>query len=101
MQPIWSNSDISSIQPTGKNRPFAKEANALMASASSFLAAYGSFDANAKGRLLSELEVRCAMRVHQKKCEARTSFLSLEHIAKAMRVFMCLLHFCLGMYTFV
>ena len=81
---LFSNSDYSSLQPAAKARPFAKEANGLMCSATSFLNAYGQFEPNVQAKLLSDLEVRCVMHVHQKRCETRASYKSLQHIAKAM-----------------
>mgnify|MGYP000143521087 FL=1 len=81
---LFSNSDYSSLQPAAKARPFAKEANGLICAATSFLNAYGRFDTNVQAKLLSDLEVRCVMHVHQKRCETRASYKSLQHIAKAM-----------------
>ena len=81
---LFSNSDYSSLQPAAKARPFAKEANGLMCSATSFLDAYGQFEPNVQAKLLSDVEVRCVMHVHQKRCETRASDKSLQHIAKAM-----------------
>ncbi len=81
---LFSNSDYSSLQPAAKARPFAKEANELICAATSFLNAYGRFESNVQAKLLSDLEVRCVMHVHQKRCETRASYKSLQHIAKAM-----------------
>jgi hypothetical protein len=81
---LFSNSDYSALQPAAKARPFAKEANDLMGAATSFLDAYGRFDTNVQAKLLSDFEVRCVMHVHQKRCETRASYKSLQHIAKAM-----------------
>ena len=81
---LFSNSDYTSLQPAAKARPFAKEANDLMGAATSFLNAYGRFDTNVQAKLLSDFEVRCVMHVHQKRCEIRSSYKSLQHIAKAM-----------------
>ena len=41
---LFSPSDWSSLQPNGKARPFAKESQAMMESAQSFLTAYGKFE---------------------------------------------------------
>ena len=81
---LFTNSDYSSLQLNGKARPFAKDANTMMESAYSFLTAYGRFEPNVLAKLLSEFEVRCVMHVHQKRCETRASFKSLQHIAKTL-----------------
>ncbi len=80
---LFSNSDYSSLQPVAKARPFAKQANDLMCSVISFLNAYGRFEASVQAKLVSDLEVRCVMHVHQKRCDTRASYKSLQHIAKA------------------
>ena len=56
----------------------------MICAATSFLDAYGRFESNVQAKLLSDLEVRCVMHVHQKRCETRASYKSLQHIAKAM-----------------
>ena len=56
----------------------------MMESAHSFLIAYCKFDPLALLKLLSDGEVRCVMHVHQQKCDTRSSFPSLQHIAKAL-----------------
>ena len=81
---LFTNADFSSIQPSGKARPFAKDTNDLINAANSFLNAYGRFTPNVQAKLLSDLEVRCVMHVHQKRCDTRASYKSLQHIAKSM-----------------
>lgn len=81
---LFTNSDYSSLQPNAKARPFAREANEIMEAGRQFLLAYGRLSPTSQAKLLSDLEVRCVMHVHQKKCETRTSYHSLEQIAQAM-----------------
>ncbi len=56
----------------------------MICAATSFLDAYGRFESNVQAKLLSDLEVRCVMHVHQKRCETRASYKSLQHIANVM-----------------
>ena len=81
---LFTNSDFSSLQPNAKGRPFAKEASDMMDSATSFLKAYSRLEPTVQKKLVSDLEVRCVMHVHQKKCETRASYKSLLNIANAM-----------------
>ena len=81
---LFTNGDFNSLQANGKARPFAKETNDIINAASSFLNAYGRFTPTMQAKLLSDLEVRCVMHVHQKRCDTRVSYKSLLHIAKAM-----------------
>lgn len=81
---LFTNSDYSSLQPGAKARPFAKEANDLIIAATSFLSAYGRFEPNVQAKLVSDLEVRCVMHVHQKRCDTRVSYKSFQHIAQAL-----------------
>ena len=81
---LFTTSDFVSLQPNGRARPFAKETNELILAASSFLSAYGRFAPSVQAKLLSDLEVRCVMHVHQKRYDTRVSYKSLPHIAKEM-----------------
>lgn len=80
---IFNSSDYSSLAESGRNRPFAIEANALMESAHSFLAAYAQMSATAKLKLTSDLEVAAVLHVHQKKYDTRQSFKAMLHIERA------------------
>ena len=75
-----NGADISSLIGAGKQRPFAIEATKLMREWASFLEAYGH-RIEGKDKLVTELEVRCVMHVHQKKSDTRQSFVSLVAIA--------------------
>jgi hypothetical protein len=76
--------DFTSLQSTGKNRPYAVDACKWMKSAETFIHAYAKLDDVQNARLLSELQIRLVMHVHQKKCPSRTSFSSMSAIARAM-----------------
>ena len=81
---LFSSSDVSSLLIGGKSRPYAKEANGMMQAATNFLTAYSRLTPSFQAKLLSDMEVRCVMHVHQKRCDTRASYKSLQHIAKAM-----------------
>ena len=80
---VFSAGDFGSLQPKGKNRSNAAEANNIITAAYRFFEAYGSRIASAdRTKLLADLEIRCVMHVHHKRIETRAMFKSLLHIAK-------------------
>ena len=80
---VFGTNDFASVQPKGRNRSNAIEANNIITAASRFFEAYGSRVASADRRkLLVDLEIRCVMHVHHKRTDTRAMFNSLLHIAK-------------------
>jgi hypothetical protein len=77
----FGNSDFASLQPNGRNRANAMEANAIMQSFSAFTKAYSRCAEHDLIKCTSDLEVRAVMHVHQKKAESRANFASLLHVA--------------------
>ena len=55
-----------------------------MKTARDFLEAYSNLGHGTRVRVLSDMEVRMVMHVHQKRCDTRRSFKSILHIMKAM-----------------
>ena len=53
-------------------------------SAEKFLAAYGRFTPHQSAKLLSEMQVRSVMFVHNKTCATRMRFASFKAIAEQM-----------------
>ena len=81
---LFSNADYASLHHGGRSRPFAIDANKMMAAAEEFLMAYSIMPATVVRKLLCDLQVRLVMHVHQKKAETRRSFTSVLDIANAM-----------------
>ena len=80
---LFSAADFSSLGQTGKNRAMACEAHTLMTQATTFLQAYARLTEDVQKTLVSTLEVRCVMFVHQKKATSRKEFQSMKEIADA------------------
>jgi hypothetical protein len=81
---LFTSADYASLQHGGRSRPFAIEANKMMIAAETFLLAYATMPQSTLRKLLSDLEVRLVMHVHQKRCDTRRSFASVLEIANHM-----------------
>ena len=81
---LFGQSDLSSLGPNGKNRKLAAQASELMVAASSFLEAYCQLDMTSVTKIVSDLEVRAVMHVHQIKVDTRAKYKSLLHIGLAL-----------------
>ena len=80
---VFSAVDFGGLQPKGRNRSNAVEANNIIAAAYRFFESYCSQIAIADGaKLFADLEIRCVMHVRHKRVETRAMFKSLLHIAK-------------------
>ena len=77
----FGHSDFASLQPNGRNRANAMEANAIMQSFTALTKAYSRCAEHEFIKFTSDLEVRAVMHVHQKKAESRANFASLLHVA--------------------
>ena len=78
---LFGKGDFTSLNFGGRNVPFAIDANKLMVAADKFLGAYARLPAATKTKLLSDLEVRCVMHVHQKRFDTRKTYNNLLEIA--------------------
>ena len=83
---LFNKTDYVSVQPGAKNRPFAKEAGALIERAEIFLTAYSRLTPPQILKVTSDMSVRLVMHVHQKKCDTRTSYSSQKAIARQMYI---------------
>ena len=81
---LFTSADYASLHHGGRSRPFAIEANKMMVAAETFLLAYATMPQSTLRKLLSDLEVRLVMHVHQKRCDTRRSFVSILDIANHM-----------------
>jgi hypothetical protein len=81
---LFSTNDITSLGPLGKNRKAAAQAGDLMTASSNFLAAYSRLPEEVQNKLVSDLEVRAVMHVHQIKVDTRASYKSLLHIGEVL-----------------
>jgi hypothetical protein len=68
---VFSASDYNGLSTNGRFRKAATDACEHIRKAHSFINAYGTVQHGVKVKLLSELEVRMVMFVHQKKTETR------------------------------
>ena len=80
---VFTPGDISSlVSPTSEARKLAKESTVLWKKAKDVLKAYGSNLPELEAvKLVSELQIKSCMHVHNKVCRSRTTFKSLQHIA--------------------
>lgn len=79
---LFNHSDFASVQPTGVKRKLAKEGCDWWDSFETFLGAYGRANPHEKLKLMSSMEVRSVMTVHNKQATSRKLFASFEDIAK-------------------
>lgn len=81
---LFTLQDFTSAQPGATKRPLAKEACEWWAHGESYLKAYGRLSALELLKVISSLQVRSVMFVHNKKCASRKQFVVLGDIAKEM-----------------